>query len=474
MADTFIKRHEVKILLACMSLLALAAGWLLTTRPGHRIETDFLLREQQRVLDAWLVYQTRGNNVAEERARACLALGRIGSEDARATLIEALRDAAPSVRANAAFALGLMGDRAWMEGRGSDPETARALIGALQDPERGVVTYAVDALGKMRWRRAATAVSNTPAPLAVTLTAIVRMDDVRFAEWMTSATRSDDQDIRWAATVALEELQAPVTEVMTSAYLRLARDRNAFVRAAVARGLGRLEPQEELFEALGKLTTDRDPKVRFEAVRSLGMVADADHTEALEAAVADENPLVQAEAAHSIRSLVEETSGSLPQRDPSPTRRSEGEAPRFEPDELADISRRLGRSLILETTIGEFEITLDYDNAPMAAERFYRLASSGAYDGAPFSVVRPNGYVQAVPETALPPLIPQFNPQPFLRGSMGMVRAGPDADSAEFFIATTPLLFADGRYTNFGRLVSGDAILDRITPTTRIVSIRAP
>ena len=72
------------------------------------------------------------------------------------------------------------------------------------------------------------------------------------------------------------------------------------------------------------------------------------------------------------------------------------------------------------------------------------------------------------------PLIPEFNTQPFLRGSMGMVRAGPDADSAEFFIAATPLLFADTRYTNFGRLISGDAILDRITPGTRITTIREP
>jgi cyclophilin family peptidyl-prolyl cis-trans isomerase len=55
-----------------------------------------------------------------------------------------------------------------------------------------------------------------------------------------------------------------------------------------------------------------------------------------------------------------------------------------------------------------------------------------------------------------------------------MVRAGPDSDSAEFFIATTPLLFADTRYTNFGRLISGDNILDRITPGTRIIAIREP
>lgn len=475
MAESLIKRHEVKFLLACMTLLALAAGWLVSTRPGHRIETDFLTREQQRQLDVWLFQQARSNPVAEERARACLSLGRIGGDNAATQLIESLSDPAASVRAFAAFGLGLIGDRDWMEGREARADAAQALGAVLQDEDRRVVTYAVEALGKMRWRRLGRAIANTPAPLAVTLTALVRMDDARFADWMTSATRSDDQDIRWAATVALEELQAPVTEEMTRAYLRLAKDRNDFVRAAVARGLGRLEPQEDVFNFLRLLSKDRDPKVRFEAVHSLGKVADAEHTEALEEAVADQNPLVRAEAQRAIRTLVEDVADSRPPRDPSPSAAPLAEPPlRFEYDELPGISRTIARRLIMETPLGEFEIALDYENAPLAAERFYQLALSGAYDGAVFGQVRPNGYAQAAPTTPMGPLIPQFNTQPFLRGSMGMVRSGPDADSAEFFIATTPLLFADTRYTNFGRLVSGDAILDRITPGVRITTIREP
>jgi HEAT repeat protein/cyclophilin family peptidyl-prolyl cis-trans isomerase len=458
-----------------MALLALAAGWLLSTRPGHRIETDFLTREQQRQLDVWLFEQARSNPVAEERARACLTLGRIGGENAAARLIESLNDPAASVRAFAAFGLGLIGDRDWMEGREVRAEAAQALGRVLQDEDRRVVTYAVEALGKMRWRRLGRAIANTPAPLAVTLTSLVRMDDARFVDWMTSATRSDDQDIRWAATVALEELQAPVTDDMTRAYLRLAKDRNDFVRAAVARGLGRLEPREDVFDFLRLLSKDRDPKVRFEAVRSLGELADAEHTAALEEAVADENPLIRAEAERAIRALVEEVADPLPPRDPSPSAAPLAEPPlRFEFNELPAISRTIARRLIMETSLGEFEITLDYDNAPLAAERFYRLAVSGAYDGAVFGQVRPNGYAQAAPAKPIGPLIPQFNAQPFLRGSMGMVRSGPDADSAEFFIASTPLLFADTRYTNFGRLISGDNILDRITPGTRIAAIREP
>lgn len=475
MIQSLIKRHEVKFLLVCMALLALAAGWLLSSRPGHRIETDFLTREQQRQADVWLFGQARSNAVAEERARACLALGRIGGPNASARLIEALDDPAPSVRAFAAFGLGLIGDRDWMEGREANAEAAQALGRVLQDDDRRVVTYAVEALGKMRWQRLGRAIAATPAPLAVTLTALVRMGDARFADWMTSATRSDDQDIRWAATVALEELQAPVTDDMTRAYLRLAKDRNDFVRAAVAHALGRLDLKDDVFNALRILSKDRDPKVRFEAVRSLGALADAEHTAPLEEAVADENPLIRAAAERAIRALVEDVADPLPPRDPSPSAAPLAEEPlRFEFSELPNISRTIARRLIMETSLGEFEIALDYNNAPLAAERFYRLATSGAYDGAAFGPVRPNGYAQAAPTKPMGPLLPEFNTQPFLRGSMGMVRSGPDTDSAEFFIATTPLLFADTRYTNFGRLISGDAILDRIAPGTRIIAIREP
>jgi HEAT repeat protein len=474
-AETFIKRQEVKVTIVCMGLLALAAGWLLTTNPGHRIESDFLAREQQRSLDIWLADQARSNTVAEYRARACRALGRIGGEGARARLLECLSDPISSVRAEGAFGLGLIGDRDAMAGKEADALAAQELTRVLQDEDRRVVTYAVEALGKMRWQRASSAVARSPAPLAVTLAALVRMEDRRFVEWMTSATRSDDQDIRWSATIALEELEAPVTADLAKAYLRLAKDRNDFVRAAVARGLGRLETQDDLFTALGALSKDRDPKVRFEAVRSLGRLADVDNTAALEEAISDENPLVRAEAERAIQGLVEKVDHLQPPRDPSPTfAPTAADPPIFDLPELGDIARTVGRRLILETSLGEFEIALDYNNAPLAAERFYRLAIAGAYDGVLFGIVRPNGYVQAAPVEASGPLIPQFHPEPFLRGSMGMVRAGPDADSAEFFIATTSLLFADGRYTNFGRLISGDDILDRVTPETRILSIRTP
>ena len=475
MSGSLIKRYEVKLLLLCMFLLALAAGWLLSTRPGPRIEADFWAREQRRVVDAWLVEQSRNNPIAEHRALACYSLGRIGGEEATIRLIGALDDPAASVRAAAAFGLGLVQDERVVRGDPVDERVADALMGRLGDEDRRTVTYAVEALGKMRWRRAAGAIVRTPAPITYTVTALVRMGASRFAPYIGKMLRSDDQDTRWAAATALEEFEEPIDEELRKRYLRLAGDVNPFVRAAVAPGLGRLEPNGEVFEALEKLAVDKDPKIRIEAFRALARLGDASRTGPLEAALEDPNQNVRNEAGRAIRSFVDQVE-ALPPRDPTPSGPvSASIAEPYEPETLQEIARTFGRRLTVETPIGSFDLKLDYDNAPLAAERFYQTARGGGFDGARFAVVRPNGYVQIAPsdDTAPPPAQQsQINPSPFLRGSVGMVRAGAGVDTPEFFIALTALPFADSRYTNVGTLTSGDMLLDRFAEGMRVLSMR--
>jgi cyclophilin family peptidyl-prolyl cis-trans isomerase len=161
--------------------------------------------------------------------------------------------------------------------------------------------------------------------------------------------------------------------------------------------------------------------------------------------------------------------------EPRPTLESLAEPVPLVEQDYQPIARTQGRRLVIETSGGSFEMALDYDNAPLASERFWRLASAGAFDAQPVAVVRPNGYVQVAPRVDPQPVAwrPEFNSNPFLRGSVGMVRATRDLDSPEFFIALTPLPFIDGRYTNVGRLLSGDDKLDALTTQTRILSIDA-
>ncbi len=485
---SFFKRHEVKLLAVCMALLALAAGWLISTRPGHRIEGDFLEREQAGRVDEWLLEQARRNPVAEQRARACLSLGRIGDPAGLPALIDALESPAPSVRAMAAFALGLMEDADFLDGREPDRDAVAALLAVLGDGERRVVTMAVDALGRMRWREAAEALTQTPAPLVYTLTALGRMNARELIPWITTGTRSDDQDIRWAAVLTLNTLRARCDEKLLGEYSRLTGDRNAFVRAAATAGLGRCTIDEAGLEALARAASDADPKVRIEAAWAAVRSGHEQAAAFLDLLTSDSHPTVVEQAAglkgyagtaqrarwedraqRSGRRL--ELRAPLPRLPRVVSKQQRVQAEPLLPHELQEVARRTGRKLLMETTEGSYPLTLDYEHAPLAAERFYNMALAAQFDGQSFSVL-PNAYAQLPAKAGAPLLTPQLNTEPFLRGTLGMVRESRGGDAPELFIALTPLPAAEGRYTVFGRLLSGDDTLDRIRTGTRVLRIR--
>jgi cyclophilin family peptidyl-prolyl cis-trans isomerase len=75
-------------------------------------------------------------------------------------------------------------------------------------------------------------------------------------------------------------------------------------------------------------------------------------------------------------------------------------------------------------------------------------------------------------------LQPEFNSTPHVRGIVSMARLGDDAasGSSSFFIVLAPAPSLDGKYTVFGRVVSGMDVIEKIEavplngeePVTRI------
>ena len=657
-----VKRYEIKILTICMILLAVAAGWVLLTRPAYRIEGDFLQREDRRHADGWLVEQMQ-SPIAEHRARACLALGRIGNPETLDLLITAVKDPIPRVRAAAAFAVGEMDDRATLAERGLAPEerAAQALLGVLHDDKRKVVANAVEALGKLGWQPALEPLTRTPAPLPITLASVLRIEGTELAPWIAGWMKSDDQDNRWAAATALPELGVPADSETIRSFINLTRDTNPFVRVAAARGLAGADPTTEIVDSLAKLTNDRDPKVRIEAVRSIGSVRAKRSLEILVLALGDANDNVRTAAVEAmavlgderaisalqalrfkdspvawaaeqalatlatndaqfftgfrgvppayagppameafvralgklrskratellaelwesgeervepVRSLVLRTLAARGGADVEPylaagvenpdwtVRRAALDVmpnPRVEaclaayrralaepatavriaaldaasrglksseqrefllealadPDRLvriraakhlrklhnedhrqriglADtrylredyqrIARTLNRRLKIDTSDGVLDVLLDYEHAPLTAENFFELASSGYFNGQRFVTVVPNQFVKAGDPQGDGQGGPGYttrcevNTRPFLRGSLGMAVGEKDSGGSQFFICLSPQLLFDGRYTNFGRLISGDDVIDRITTETRILRVVA-
>ena len=432
-------RSAVRILAACMLLLGAAAGWLVLTRPVHRIEGDFLQREDRSVADAWLLEQLQ-QPVAETRARAYLALGRIQGRSSAGLLVRGMADPAPSVRAAAAFAAGNVFD-ARLGGGPPEQAVTEALTALLADDERLAVTRAVGALGKMQGLAAAHGIMRSAAPIATSMTALMRMEARDANDFVLEYLDSDDQDSRWAAALAASYLRLAGNPPIRARLLPLLTDENEFVRAAALRASARTDPDEQLVELIRANLEHPDAKVRFEAANSLGQLAG----EAAGSEPPAAEPVLKQAALETVR------------------------GPLLEGADYQRVAKTIGVRLRMSTSLGDFDIELDYDQAPLTSEHFRRLAQQGAFDGASFFAVRPNGYAAAGSGMRL--IRSELNPKPFLRGSLGLLRQG-GASGGGFFLCTTALPLADGRYVNFGRLVSGDRRLDSIAAGAVVRSIR--
>ena len=130
---------------------------------------------------------------------------------------------------------------------------------------------------------------------------------------------------------------------------------------------------------------------------------------------------------------------------------------------------------VLETTLGPITLAFAPDTAPNHVRNFLRLASVGAYDGTAFHRVVRGFVVQGgmlntraspVPERAqkhVGTLTPEFTDTPHVKGTLSMARTDdPNSASTSFFICTGPAPSLDGKYTVFGRVVDGMAVVEAI------------
>jgi cyclophilin family peptidyl-prolyl cis-trans isomerase len=122
------------------------------------------------------------------------------------------------------------------------------------------------------------------------------------------------------------------------------------------------------------------------------------------------------------------------------------------------------------STGGNVKIQLRPDKAPGHIDRIKTLTRAGFYDGLLFHRVidgfmaqtgDPQGTGQG--GSPLPDLKAEFNDLPHLRGAVSMARTDdPNSANSQFFITFDPVLRLDGKYTVFGRVISGMPFVDTI------------
>lgn len=130
---------------------------------------------------------------------------------------------------------------------------------------------------------------------------------------------------------------------------------------------------------------------------------------------------------------------------------------------------------ILETSLGDIAIEFTPAQAPEHVRNFLRLASAGVYDGTSWHRVVKGFVVQTghMPTRREPltesqqklvrDLKAEFNDQLHDLGTVSMARlADPDTANTSFFIVTARAQMLDGKYTVFGKVVSGLDVVQRI------------
>jgi cyclophilin family peptidyl-prolyl cis-trans isomerase len=131
-------------------------------------------------------------------------------------------------------------------------------------------------------------------------------------------------------------------------------------------------------------------------------------------------------------------------------------------------------SATLQTAKGPITIELYPSEAPEAVNAFIFLAKEGYYNGTPFMelVKDPTGgkfYAQAGDPTRTGLGTPGFSIKkeqtdlPFARGYVGMGGSASNSNGGQFFISYGDYPALTGKYTIFGKVVSGLEVLENLT-----------
>lgn len=128
------------------------------------------------------------------------------------------------------------------------------------------------------------------------------------------------------------------------------------------------------------------------------------------------------------------------------------------------------------TNKGEIVIELFPEAAPNTVNNFAEKSDSGFYNNLTFHRVEdwvvqggdPLGNGQGGEQMRT-----ELNNNPFIRGSVGVARAGniEISNDAQFFITKTDAPHLDSQYTNFGQVSSGLEVVDSLEIGDRIISI---
>lgn len=124
----------------------------------------------------------------------------------------------------------------------------------------------------------------------------------------------------------------------------------------------------------------------------------------------------------------------------------------------------------IQTDRGDIVIELAPQHAPKTVNNFVFLARDGFYDGVTFHRVISDFMIQGGDPTGTGRGGPGYrfedetraNPLRHAEKVISMANAGPNTNGSQFFITHSPQPHLDGKHTVFGKVTSGQDVVDAI------------
>jgi peptidyl-prolyl cis-trans isomerase B (cyclophilin B) len=124
----------------------------------------------------------------------------------------------------------------------------------------------------------------------------------------------------------------------------------------------------------------------------------------------------------------------------------------------------------LDTSRGRIVCELFAKDAPKTVNNFVFLAREGFYNGTVFHRVIADFMIQGGDPTGSGRGGPGYrfedetknNPNRHTRGTLSMANAGPNTNGSQFFITHVETSWLDGKHTVFGRVLSGQDVVDSV------------
>jgi len=135
--------------------------------------------------------------------------------------------------------------------------------------------------------------------------------------------------------------------------------------------------------------------------------------------------------------------------------------------------------IIVKTSKGDIEGTLQASKAPVTVANFLNLAKRGYYDGITFHRVIPNFMIQGGDPTGTGAGGPGYTFEDEVNtglkhdkpGIFSMANRGPATNGSQFFITHVPTPHLDGKHTVFGFVTKGQDVVNSIQMGDKIQKI---